>query len=422
VLGGLVAYLGGDDARALPHLQRALEAARRTGDTGAEGWALELLNEVSSRLQGDREAALARFRKQAAASRARGFTTLEAAALCEMATYTATVEDAELARQTAERAGAWLFACQAQLLQGAVLLFQGQVDEAESLFVRAGPAMRLGNPTSAPKVDVGEALLYLHRGEAEDARRVLYGPGAETEAAGLAFWQADRAAALGWLAWEEGDWEGAAAHLARAAAGAQSGFYQLLVGGPVMLPLHVDALLRLGRGAEAAAAIEQAAAGYSPPARFFAAGLAAARFRLRPTPEGAAQAAAQAGAAPWPWLGALVGCWQGELLGDAPAAQEARQGFERIGAHCGLRRAEDVLRRLGARAPGRAGAPETLSPRELEVAELVAEGLSNPAIARRLYLSRPTVASHVAHILTKLGFTSRAQIGAWIGERRAPVG
>jgi DNA-binding CsgD family transcriptional regulator len=295
-----------------------------------------------------------------------------------MANYTATVEDAELARQTAERAGAWLFACQAQLLQGAVLLFQGQVDEAESLFVRAGPALRLGNPTSAPKVDVGEALLYLHRGEVEDARRVLYGSGAETEAAGLAFWQADRAAAQGWLAWEEGDWEEAVAHLARSAAGAQSGFYQLMVGGPIMLPLHVDALLRLGRGAEAGAAVERAAAGYSPPARVFGAGLAAARFRLRPTPEGAAQAAAQAGAAPWPWL--------------------------------------------GARTPGRGGAPETLSPRELEVAELVAEGLSIPAIARRLYLSRPTVASHVAHILTKLGFTSRAQIGAWVGERRVPVG
>jgi non-specific serine/threonine protein kinase len=56
----------------------------------------------------------------------------------------------------------------------------------------------------------------------------------------------------------------------------------------------------------------------------------------------------------------------------------------------------------------------------MEVARLVADGLSNPAIARRLYLSRPTVASHVAHILTKLGFTSRAQIAAWVaGHSRA---
>jgi len=51
-------------------------------------------------------------------------------------------------------------------------------------------------------------------------------------------------------------------------------------------------------------------------------------------------------------------------------------------------------------------------PGEIEVAELVAEVLSNPAIARRLYLSRPTVARHVAYILTRLGFSCRAQIAA----------
>ena len=52
------------------------------------------------------------------------------------------------------------------------------------------------------------------------------------------------------------------------------------------------------------------------------------------------------------------------------------------------------------------------------MAELVAEGLTNPAIARRLYLSRPTVASHVAHILAKLDFSARAQIAAWVTQRR----
>jgi non-specific serine/threonine protein kinase len=56
----------------------------------------------------------------------------------------------------------------------------------------------------------------------------------------------------------------------------------------------------------------------------------------------------------------------------------------------------------------------------MEVARLVADGLPNPAIARRLYLSRPTVASHVAHILTKLGFASRAQNAAWVTGQRQP--
>jgi non-specific serine/threonine protein kinase len=83
--------------------------------------------------------------------------------------------------------------------------------------------------------------------------------------------------------------------------------------------------------------------------------------------------------------------------------------------------AEAVLRRLGAKLPRRERSASVLSPREVEVADLVAEGLSNPAIARRLYLSRPTVASHVAHILAKLGFSSRAQIAAWAAQRRAPA-
>jgi non-specific serine/threonine protein kinase len=87
----------------------------------------------------------------------------------------------------------------------------------------------------------------------------------------------------------------------------------------------------------------------------------------------------------------------------------------------GIRRAQAVLRRLGVRLPRQEHGAGVLSPREIEVAELVAEGLSNAAIARRLYLSRPTVASHVTHILTKLGFSTRVQIAAWAARRRAPT-
>jgi DNA-binding CsgD family transcriptional regulator/predicted ATPase len=56
----------------------------------------------------------------------------------------------------------------------------------------------------------------------------------------------------------------------------------------------------------------------------------------------------------------------------------------------------------------------TLTARELEVARLIASGLTNPVIARELFISRATVASHVARILAKLGFSSRSQIAAWV--------
>jgi len=55
-----------------------------------------------------------------------------------------------------------------------------------------------------------------------------------------------------------------------------------------------------------------------------------------------------------------------------------------------------------------------LAKREFEVARLVAEGLSNKQIAERLIISERTAATHVGHILDKLGFNSRAQIAAWL--------
>lgn len=59
----------------------------------------------------------------------------------------------------------------------------------------------------------------------------------------------------------------------------------------------------------------------------------------------------------------------------------------------------------------------TLTKRERQVAELVAEGLTNRAIAARLMIAHRTAQGHVEHILTKLGFTSRAQIAAWVAEQ-----
>jgi predicted ATPase/DNA-binding CsgD family transcriptional regulator len=58
--------------------------------------------------------------------------------------------------------------------------------------------------------------------------------------------------------------------------------------------------------------------------------------------------------------------------------------------------------------------PELLGRRQADVARLVAEGLSNKQIGTRLFISERTVDSHVRSILDKLGFSSRAQIAAWM--------
>jgi DNA-binding CsgD family transcriptional regulator/tetratricopeptide (TPR) repeat protein/nucleoside-triphosphatase THEP1 len=58
-----------------------------------------------------------------------------------------------------------------------------------------------------------------------------------------------------------------------------------------------------------------------------------------------------------------------------------------------------------------------LSPRELEVAALVADGHTNKEIADSLFVSERTAQNHVQHILTKLGLSNRTQIAAWYGQR-----
>ncbi|MFE0312643.1 ATP-binding protein [Amycolatopsis sp. NPDC058986] len=60
-----------------------------------------------------------------------------------------------------------------------------------------------------------------------------------------------------------------------------------------------------------------------------------------------------------------------------------------------------------------------LTKREAQVAELVAEGMTNREIAEKLVIARRTAETHVDHILTKLGFSSRAQIAVWVVSRRS---
>jgi predicted ATPase/DNA-binding CsgD family transcriptional regulator len=64
----------------------------------------------------------------------------------------------------------------------------------------------------------------------------------------------------------------------------------------------------------------------------------------------------------------------------------------------------------------RSGPRRTLTRRELEVASLVAQGLTNRRIASQLHLSVRTVDTHVDHVLTKLGFNNRARLVAWAYE------
>ncbi|MEU4492016.1 LuxR C-terminal-related transcriptional regulator [Streptomyces sp. NPDC023998] len=64
--------------------------------------------------------------------------------------------------------------------------------------------------------------------------------------------------------------------------------------------------------------------------------------------------------------------------------------------------------------------PSPLTRRENEIARLVAQGLSNKEIAATLVIAQRTAEGHIEHILSKLGFTSRAQVAVWVFEQDRP--
>jgi adenylate cyclase len=98
------------------------------------------------------------------------------------------------------------------------------------------------------------------------------------------------------------------------------------------------------------------------------------------------------------------------IAGSGYESTEARlklKGFKRQVT------AQRVRRRGAAPAGGENGLAGGLTRRELEIARLVAEGLSNREIASRSFISVRTAEYHVEQIRNKLGFNSRSQIAAW---------
>jgi predicted ATPase/DNA-binding NarL/FixJ family response regulator len=103
-------------------------------------------------------------------------------------------------------------------------------------------------------------------------------------------------------------------------------------------------------------------------------------------------------------------------LADAIAQASGRTAAKAASASG---RAPAAVDSAAASAVGQREFASPLTRRETQIAALVARGLSNREIAAALVIAQRTAEGHVEHILSKLGFTSRAQIAAWAAERRA---
>ncbi len=169
-----------------------------------------------------------------------------------------------------------------------------------------------------------------------------------------------------------------------------------------------------GRRAEAIAAFEAASARYAALPRPYAAARAAeaaVRCRLGAPGPGGAGDAADGGRAGEATGGAGAGDADGAGLAGELAAFAER--FAALGATRDAARCRRVLRGNGVSTPsrrGRRGYGDQLSPREREVARLVALGHTNREIADVLFLSPRTVEQHVAKVLRKLNVASRGEV------------
>ena len=98
-------------------------------------------------------------------------------------------------------------------------------------------------------------------------------------------------------------------------------------------------------------------------------------------------------------------------MGMAAFASRAQHELLSTGETARKRTGETARTRTGERARPRAGpATEALTAQEAQIARLARDGLSNPEIGTRLFISSRTVQYHLRNVFTKLGISSRNQL------------
>jgi DNA-binding CsgD family transcriptional regulator len=264
------------------------------------------------------------------------------------------------------------------------------------------------------------------RGDAETARRHADEVLERAAIAGLATPPGVVVQALALLDLAGGRWDEAAdrfGSVSRARVGVSS-----LIVAVMSAADRVEAAVRAGRREEADEALALftawsagSSARWAPPL------LAACRGLVADAPDEAERHYAEAialEAQARPFDRARIRLLYGEHLRRARRRLDARvhlraaiDGFDRLDAEPWSARARGELRASGETARRRdAGTRGDLTPQERQVAQLVADGLTNKEVAAQLFLSPRTVDAHLRSVFAKLGVSSRTQLA-----RRLPA-
>ncbi|WP_134733819.1 AAA family ATPase [Amycolatopsis nivea] len=287
----------------------------------------------------------------------------------------------------------------------------------------AAEAVRLAQETGQPFMGglalAVQAEIAALRGDHKQANALAD----EAERAGLAAGARPVLAtvqlARGLVALSEGRYEDAFADLRRLLDPADPA-YQLALRAYCVAEL-TEAAVRAGQTdamREILAELEPLGAASEAPALHI--GLRYARAVLAPkeTAEDLFTAALQADLSGWPAERGRVhlafGEWlrrQRRVVESRAHLRTARETFDALGLAAWAERARRELRSAGESSPNRSpDARDKLTPHELSIAQLAAEGLTNREIGQRLYLSHRTVGTHLHRIFPKLGVSSRAEL------------
>ncbi|WP_410571158.1 AAA family ATPase [Amycolatopsis sp. cmx-4-61] len=277
-------------------------------------------------------------------------------------------------------------------------------------------ARETGQPFMAGLATAVQAEIAALRGEHKQAKTLAD----EAERAGLAAGARPVLATVqltrGLTSLSEGRFEDAFADLRRLLDPADPA-YQLALRTYCVAEL-TEAAVRAGRTDElrdVLAELEPLAARTPSPALHI--GLRYARAVLDPSDERFAEALG-ADLTGWPAERGRVhlafGEWlrrQRRVVESRTHLRTARKAFDALGLAAWADRARRELRSAGESSPNRGpDARDKLTPHELSIAQLAAEGLTNREIGQRLYLSHRTVGTHLHRIFPKLGVSSRADL------------